>query len=54
MKNVTLGSTGIVTPQNGFGACAKKCPYGLDIPALLKLNYKDYQQVLAGTVNVGQ
>ena len=28
--------------------CAAKCPYGLDTPKLLKRNYKDYQEVLAG------
>ena len=30
------------------GACAKKCPYGLDTPELLEENYKDYQEILAG------
>ena len=30
------------------GACLSKCPYGLDIPELLKKNYADYQEVLAG------
>ena len=30
------------------GACAKKCPYGLDTPRLLEENYKDYQEILAG------
>ncbi len=25
------------------GACLQKCPYGLDIPALLKKNYEDYE-----------
>ena len=30
------------------GACAKKCPYGLDTPKLLEENYKDYQEILAG------
>ena len=30
------------------GACAKKCPYGLDTPRLLAENYKDYQEILAG------
>lgn len=28
-------------------ACTKKCPYGLDIPSLLKKNHDDYFQVLA-------
>ena len=30
------------------GACAEKCPYGLDTPKLLEENYKDYQEILAG------
>lgn len=29
-------------------ACQPKCPYGLDIPVLLKKNYEDYLSVLAG------
>ena len=28
--------------------CASKCPYGLDTPALLQENYKDFMEVLAG------
>lgn len=34
------------------GQCQSKCPYGLDTPSLLKKNYADYQQVLAGKVSV--
>ncbi len=30
------------------GKCKEKCPYGLDTPALLEKNYKDYQEILAG------
>lgn len=30
------------------GQCKSRCPYGLDTPALLKKNYKDYQEILAG------
>ena len=30
------------------GPCKSKCPYGLDTPRLLKDNYKDYMEVLAG------
>lgn len=29
-------------------SCRKKCPYGLDTPELLKKNYEDYKQILAG------
>ena len=34
------------------GACQRRCPYGLNIPELLKANYADYQDVLAGRVSV--
>ncbi len=30
------------------GQCSSKCPYGLDTPALLAENLKDYREVLAG------
>ncbi len=30
------------------GSCSSQCPYGLDTPALLKRNYKDYKEILAG------
>jgi len=40
------------TTCTGCGACKRRCPYGLDIPALLKANYADYQDVLAGRVSV--
>lgn len=30
------------------GQCTQRCPYSLNIPALLKKNYEDYKQVLAG------
>ncbi len=30
------------------GICKTKCPYGLDIPTLLKENLKDYKEILAG------
>lgn len=32
--------------------CKNHCPYGLDTPALLQKNYKDYKKVLAGEVSV--
>ena len=31
-------------------SCQPHCPYELDIPALLKKNYADYQEILAGKV----
>ena len=32
----------------GCGKCRRSCPYGLDTPELLKRNYQDYLEVLAG------
>lgn len=29
-------------------SCKKKCPYGLDTPSLLRKNYEDYKEILAG------
>ena len=34
------------------GACMKRCPYGLDIPKLLRKNLADYKDVLSGRVSV--
>ncbi len=36
----------------GCGACKKKCPYGLDIPNLLKKNYEDYNNILSGKTKI--
>lgn len=36
----------------GCGACKKKCPYGLDIPNLLKKNYEDYENIVCGKTKV--
>lgn len=30
------------------GQCKSRCPYGLDTPALLRENYQDYLEILAG------
>lgn len=32
--------------------CKAKCPYNLDTPTLLKKNYEDYKQILAGEIRV--
>ncbi|MDR1210529.1 MAG: aldo/keto reductase [Clostridiales bacterium] len=32
----------------GCGHCSAHCPYGLDTPALLRANLRDYEDVLAG------
>lgn len=34
------------------GACASRCPYGLNPPELLKKNYAEYQETLAGRVTI--
>lgn len=34
------------------GACMKRCPYELNIPELLRKNYEDYNNILAGKVQV--
>lgn len=34
------------------GQCSSRCPYELDTPALLKKNYADYQNILAGKTRV--
>ena len=34
------------------GACAKKCPYGLNTPELIKKNYEDYKRILSGEITV--
>ena len=34
------------------GACLPRCPYGLNIPELLKKNLEDYHKVLAGEASV--
>lgn len=49
----------LMTPENqakmaqidgclNCGQCKAKCPYGLDTPNLLKANYQDYKEILAG------
>jgi len=30
------------------GQCQTKCPYGLDAPALMRLNLQDYEEIMAG------
>lgn len=32
--------------------CKSRCPYGLDTPELLRKNYEDYQNILAGKVKI--
>ena len=34
------------------GQCAKKCPYELDTPALLKKHYADYKKIISGEISV--
>lgn len=32
------------------GSCKERCPYGLDVPALLRKNYEDYKKIVAGEI----
>lgn len=32
------------------GACKERCPYGLDVPALLRKNLEDYRRILSGEI----
>ena len=34
------------------GICKTRCPYGLDIPTLLRKNYADYKEIVAGNIKV--
>ena len=34
------------------GQCIGKCPYELDVPSLLKINLKDYREILAGKIKL--
>jgi predicted aldo/keto reductase-like oxidoreductase len=34
------------------GSCASKCPYSLNPPVLLKKNYEDYKEILAGKASI--
>lgn len=34
------------------GLCKTRCPYGLDIPDLLRKNYSDYRDIIEGRVSV--
>jgi predicted aldo/keto reductase-like oxidoreductase len=36
----------------GCGQCREKCPYGLDIPELLKQNLADYRRIISGEVTL--
>ena len=35
------------------GLCKTRCPYGLDIPTLLRKNLADYKEIISGRINVG-
>ena len=34
------------------GQCMTRCPYGLNIPALLRKSYEDYKKIVAGEIDV--
>ena len=35
------------------GRCRERCPYGLDTPSLLKMNFEDYRRVYAASPSIG-
>lgn len=41
-----------ITACLSCGKCKSKCPYGLDVPNLLRANFEDYQEVLSGKKSV--
>lgn len=41
-----------ISSCTGCGACMKKCPYGLEIPVLLKKNKEDYENILSGKITI--
>ena len=36
----------------GCGQCRERCPYGLDVPELLKQNLADYRRIISGEVSI--
>ena len=34
------------------GLCMSRCPYGLEIPKLLRKNLSDYRDILSGRVRI--
>ena len=34
------------------GQCMTRCPYGLNIPVLLRKSYEDYKKIVAGEVDI--
>ena len=41
-----------ITQCIGCGACKSRCPYGLDVPELLKRNLADYRRIVNGEIVV--
>lgn len=41
-----------ITQCIGCGACKSRCPYGLDVPELLKRNLADYRRIVSGEIQV--
>lgn len=41
-----------ITACIGCGACKSRCPYGLDVPALLRRNLEDYRRIVRGETTV--
>ena len=36
----------------GCNACASRCPYGLNCPELLRRNYEEYKEIIAGNIKL--
>lgn len=41
-----------ITHCRGCGLCKTRCPYGLDIPELLKKNLEDYRRIVSGEIKL--
>lgn len=45
------GNMALIDECTECGSCKERCPYGLDVPALLRKNLEDYRKILAGEVD---
>ncbi len=41
-----------ITACIGCGQCKNRCPYGLDVPVLLRRNLEDYRRIASGKIHV--
>ncbi|SDJ33982.1 hypothetical protein SAMN04487760_105114 [Lachnospiraceae bacterium G41] len=52
MKNIVLGNTGIVTPQNAFGALPVQRVDMATAVKLLRKNLADYKDIISGKTKI--